>query len=160
MKSSRPPEVFGWRPLSLLRFGAGRSSISSLRFFFSVRSSDNLWMFACVFSSIILCCSFSSMFALVTTVDMLSIRGHIQTICEKINVIMTLTPGPPPPLASYRIITFMKVERLQSFTLLRDSIPRPYNTITYSSVVSTLHGQLILNNALLIKVMVLDPLPP
>ena len=66
------------------------------------------------------------------------IRGHIQTICsEKINVIMTLTPGPPPPLASYRIITFMKVERLQSFTLLRDSIPRPYNTITYSSVVST-----------------------
>ena len=69
------------------------------------------------------------------------IRGHIQTICEKINVIMTLTPHPPPPpppaLASYRTITFMKVERLQSFTLLRDSIPTTQSHFFYSSVVST-----------------------
>ena len=60
--------------------------------------------------------------------SMFNIRGHIQTICEKINVIMTLTSNPPPPpprppLASYRTITFMKVERLQSITLLGDSIP-------------------------------------
>ena len=62
--------------------------------------------------------------------------GHIQTICEKNNVIMTLTPHPPPPppLASYVTITFMKVERLQSFTLLRDSTPTTQSHFFYSPV--------------------------
>ena len=64
------------------------------------------------------------------------LRGHIQTICEKINVIMTLTPAPPPPPLSV-IQNNLKVDRLQSFNLFRDSTPTTQSHFFYSSVVST-----------------------
>ena len=70
-------------------------------------------------------------------VNLDELRGHIQTICEKINVIMTLTPHPPPPLSVIQNNHFMKVEWLQSFTLLRDSILTTQSHFFYSSVVLT-----------------------
>ena len=56
------------------------------------------------------------------------VRGHIQTICEKINVIMTLTPHPPPlsVIQNNHLYEGRKASKLYSPQGLN-----PYNTITY-----------------------------
>ena len=69
------------------------------------------------------------------------VRGHIQTICEKISVIMALSPHPPPPpppLASVIQNNHLNEGRKASEHYSPQGL-NPYHTFTffYSSVVST-----------------------
>ena len=60
------------------------------------------------------------------------VRGHIQTICEKINVIMTLTPHPPPPPPPLSVIQNNHLyEGRKASKLYSPQGLNPYNTITY-----------------------------
>ena len=60
------------------------------------------------------------------------VRGHIQTICEKINVIMTLTPHPPPPPGPLSVIQNNHLyEGRKASKLYSPQGLNPYNTITF-----------------------------